>query len=68
MNKLITNNYCRNIVTGEYLFFSTEMPALTNPEFWAFYKLPKGQDADLFRGRLVGENPASNPESSASAA
>lgn len=69
-----TRNYARNVITQEYIFFQGPMPALSCPEYWAFWRLPLGQDADLFRGRIIGENPASaeepesDPEAPASSA
>lgn len=57
--KPITNNYARHVVTGEYVFFADmNVPALTHPQHWAFFRVPAGQDRDVFRGRLVGGAPS----------
>ena len=54
MNKQ-TNNYARHLATGTYVFFDdAHAPTFEKPQFWAFYRLPAGQDADTFQGKLVG--------------
>jgi hypothetical protein len=71
MRKQISN-YARNVVTRDIIFFDdAHAPVFEAPEFWAFYRVPAGADAETFRGQLVGFNPAekaaSDPEAPAPA-
>ncbi len=63
MNKFV-DNYCRHVgcngveATGKVRFFCVEPPPIPEHELmqWAFYRIPDGQKAYQFKGKLIGES------------